>query len=122
MCLVMDAVEGKNKASHSDIFLQIQIFGQNHSLESGRSEVYNRCIFAKQNQWERTHSFSTLVSCRYIFSYDELVKDPFVCMYEKGGGGGKDKSVAFVEKSSEYCLNYKELSFINYEMLHSNSI
>ena len=26
MCLVMDAVEGKNKASHSDFFGQIHIF------------------------------------------------------------------------------------------------
>ena len=45
-CFVMDAVEGKNKASRSDLFWQIQIFLQNHSdflsLESGRSGLISQ--------------------------------------------------------------------------------
>ena len=42
----MDAVEGKNNASHSDFFWQIQISCQNHSdflsLESGRSATHSQ--------------------------------------------------------------------------------
>ena len=55
MCLVIDAAEGKNRASHSDFFGQIQIFWQNYSdflsLESGRSalkrELKGACVQIK---------------------------------------------------------------------------